>query len=79
MAWVEWKVPCLPVKPWQMTRVSELIQTLAEEDMKRAPEVVAVALELMALAAVAAAIEVVVGAVMAMPRRAADAAMDDMF
>lgn len=27
---------CLPVKPWQMTRVSLLIQTLAEADMARA-------------------------------------------
>lgn len=27
---------CLPVKPWQMTRVSLLIQTLADADMARA-------------------------------------------
>src|SRR3954467_3299452 len=27
MACSEWKVPCAPVKPWQMTRVSELTRT----------------------------------------------------
>ena len=38
MAWVEWNVPCLPVKPWQMTRVFWSTQTLAVDDMDRTEE-----------------------------------------
>ena len=29
----EWKVPCFPVKPWQMTLVSLLIHTAADADI----------------------------------------------
>jgi hypothetical protein len=36
MACSEWKVPCLPVKPWQIILVSPFTQTLAEADMERA-------------------------------------------
>ena len=42
MAWVEWNVPCLPVKPWQITRVSLFIQTAALDDMDRCCMVVVV-------------------------------------
>jgi len=37
MACVEWKVPCLPVKPWQITRVFLSTHTLAVDDMRAAP------------------------------------------
>ena len=31
-----WNVPCLPVRPWQITLVSLLMNTLALADMERA-------------------------------------------
>merc|ERR1719498_1207614 len=34
IACFEWKVPCLPVKPWQMTRVFLSIQTFAVDEKR---------------------------------------------